>query len=151
MPKPPTGYATFLDIETEGAFQFLMDPKWPVVELALRALNGKSNSLVCIEGPKPANLTIAGGGPLGCVVSLTYTAEEYFVLQFPEHTSELVELEISGSKGLYPKSMLVPLEMALAAAMPFTATGVANPALPWVGSADIHQPNAAPVQEEAGS
>lgn len=148
--KPPL-FATFLDIETEGAFEFIMTPLWPVVEVAVRGLNGSTKTLVCIEGPPPMHMNIGGGNGNRYVVSLTRDADQYFVLQNPVATSELVDLTVSGGTSKYPVSMLVPLEMALIAAKVFTETGLAAPGLPWVGSDEIQQPNATSVTPEAAS
>jgi hypothetical protein len=148
--KPPL-FAVFLDVETEGAFEFIMTPPWPVVELAVRGLNGATKTIVCIEGPPPAHMNIGGGSANRYVVSLTRNTEQYFVLQNPVATSELVDLTVGGGTSKYPVSMLVPLEMALMAAKVFTETGLAAPGLPWVGSEDIQQPNPTSVTPETDS
>jgi hypothetical protein len=142
MPGVPTQFAVFLDVETAGLFVFTMDPKWPVVELALRGMNGKTNSMVVIEGLPPMHMTVGGGGPEGFILSLTYDGEVHHLLHNPTGNRDLVEMKIGGTPGQYPKMTLVPLDMVLAAAKPFVATGIANPALPWVSTNDIPLPNA---------
>jgi hypothetical protein len=143
----PKLFAQFLDIENEGAFEFLMDPLWPIIEPPLRLLNGTTHSLVCIEGPPPAHMNIGGGDKNRYVVSLTRDGQSYFVLQNPTSpgSTELVELTVGGRTSLYPTAMLVPLDMVLIAAKMFAETGLAAPTLPWLGSQDIPQPNAESV------
>ena len=144
-------FVLFLDVETEGIFTFAMDPKWPAIELALRGLNGKTKTLVCLEGPPPMHMDIAGGDANRYIVSLSYDNDKHYILQIPGGSAELVEMKAGGAKSLYPTSMLVPLDMALAAAKAFAETGVAMPGLPWFGTEDIPQPNAESVQHPASS
>jgi hypothetical protein len=142
---PPKQFVQFLDIETEGAVDFVMDPQWPAIEAALRLLNGTTKSLVVLEGPPPMHMNIGGGNANRYVVSLTYDTDKYYVLQNPEATTEIVELTVGGGTSQYPVAMLVPLELTLVAAKTFAATGEADPTLPWLGADEIAQPNAESV------
>lgn len=130
-------FAKFLDIETDGAFEFVADPEWAPIATAVRALDGNEKTLVCLEGDQNTHMDIAGGAADGCVVALTYDSQKYYTLINPAATGENIVLKIGGQSREYPAEMLVSKEIALQAAKTFAQTGAAEPSLHWRDTADV--------------
>ncbi len=130
-------FAKFLDIEDDGAFEFVMDPQWAPITTAVNALDGQGKTLVCLEGDRNTHMDIAGGGAAGCVVALTYDNEKYYTLINPAAAGHNIPVKIGSESREYPAEMLVSREIALKAAKAFAQTGVAEPSLHWRNTADI--------------
>lgn len=130
-------FAKFLDIETDGAFEFVADPQWAPIAKAVSALDGDEKTLVCLEGDRNTHMDIAGGAGDGCVVALTYDNEKYYTLINPTATGDNIPVKIGGESREYPAEMLVSKEIALKAAKTFAQTGAAEPSLQWRDTADV--------------
>jgi hypothetical protein len=129
-------FVKFLDVEDDGAYDFIMDPQWPVIAKAINSLDGDKKTIVCLEGQGEMHMDIGGGGPSGCVVALTYDKQKFYTLINPAVTGENVELKVGGAPRPYPAEMLVPKELALKAAKTFSESGAAEPSLHWRDTAD---------------
>ena len=130
-------FAKFLDIETDGAFEFIADPQWAPIAKAVSALDGGEKSLVCLEGDGNTHMDIAGGGAAGCVVALTYNNEKYYTLINPTAVGDNIPVKTGGENHGYPAELLVSKEIALQAAKTFAETGTAEPSLHWRDTADV--------------
>lgn len=129
-------FVKFLDIEDDGAYEFVPDPQFPAIAKAITALDGNKKTIVCLEGERNMHMDIGGGGPQGCVVALTYDSQKFYTLINPAVTGENVELKVGGAPRPYPAEMLVPKELALKAAKTFAESGAAEPSLHWRDTAD---------------
>src|SRR4029078_4849102 len=103
-------FVKFLDVEDDGAYDFIMDPQWPVIAKAINSLDGAKKSIVCLEGQGEMHMDIGGGGPAGFIVALPYDKEKFYTLINPAVTGENVELKVGGAPRPYPAEMLVPKE-----------------------------------------
>jgi hypothetical protein len=130
-------FAKFLDIENDGAYEFVHEPKLPQIAKAIAALDGNMKTVVCLEAEKNTHMDIGGGGPTGCVVALTYDNQKFYTLIDPAASGENVEVKVGGDARPYPAEMLVSKEVALKAAKTFAETGAAEPSLHWRDTAAV--------------
>lgn len=134
-------FAKFLDIETEGAYEFVANPHWAPIAKAVGALDGNTKTIVCLEGDRGTHMDIGGGGSEGCVVALTYDNAKFYTLIDPAAAGENIAVKVGGDARPYPANMLVSKDVALKAAKTFAETGAAEPSLHWRNTADVPNPS----------
>jgi hypothetical protein len=97
------------------------------IEAAIKALDGMHRTTVNDD----ANLAVGGGTGGQYVVYATFDNAFFFMLMSSEQSECKVLLFIGGQEGDYPKSIVVDLPLALAAAKSFAETGQIDMALQW--------------------
>ena len=124
----------FLNIETNGKFESIHEPKPPQVEKAIKGLDGDAHTLVILHIVPDAHLMVGGGKSDWCVLSVIIQQTEFYCLLNPAPLASLppiVKLKVNASTGSYPREVLVPKHMALKVAKPFAEKGELDPALQW--------------------
>lgn len=106
------------------------DPSWSDVDAAIRALDQRTSSEVMLEAEEPAYLVVSGGAGKYIVLATTPDLEN-FALKNPTAGSGEEQVVAGGQRGSYPRRMVVPLELALAAARSYLAGEYLDPALLW--------------------
>jgi hypothetical protein len=101
------------------------------IEAAIKALDGMHRTTVTIRGNDEAHLAVGGRTGGQYVVYATFDNARFFMLMSSEQSECNVLLFIGGQEGDYPKSIVVDLPLALAAAKRFTETGQIDIALQW--------------------
>jgi Immunity protein Imm1 len=97
------------------------------IEAAIKALDGMHRTTVNDD----AHLAVGGGTGGQYVVYATFDNARFFMLMSSEQSECKVLLFIGGQEGDYPKSIVVDLPLALAAAKSFAETGQIDMALQW--------------------
>lgn len=109
----------------------LLNPSRGQIEAAIRALDGRLRTLLCIgpgfEGPWVG----VGGGPDRYVVSGTLDNDQFFTLTEPDTDDLEVEVTCGAQAGFYPSRKVVDLTLALQAARVFAESGQLDPNLAW--------------------
>ena len=106
-------------------------PSLEDIEAAIKALDGKHRTTVTIRGNDDAHLAVGGGTRGQYVVYATFDNARFFTLMSSEQSESKVLLFIGGQEGDYPKSIVVDLPLAVAAAKSFAETGQIDLALQW--------------------
>lgn len=107
-------------------------PTAEVLGAALRELDARSRTLICLYGQDGTDLTIGGGA--GQYVVFASTAEEQFwnlVNQAMAPDSGVVLLNTGGQEGDFPARQVVTQPQALQAAQTFLQTGALDDSLCW--------------------
>jgi hypothetical protein len=104
----------------------LEQPRWEVVEQAIRALNNKDRNDLYLT-PTPADpgtyLCVGGGGGRYIVAGSVRNAEFPTILDRTRLSGSAVRLTIGGQEGEYPSAQVVDLATALNAARHFYDSG----------------------------
>jgi hypothetical protein len=108
-----------------------MAPSLEEVEAAIKRLDGKRHTIVTIDGTDRAHMAVGGGGDGQYIVYASFDNERFFTLKSAERSDSKVLLLVGGQDGDYPKSIVVGLPLALAAAKTFAETGQIDPKLLW--------------------
>jgi hypothetical protein len=130
-------FAKFLDIENDGAYEFIHEPQLPQIARAIAALDGNTKTVVCIEGEMKAHMDIGGGAAQGCVVALSYDNSKFYIVINPAAAGEHIDVKVGGDPRPYPAEMLVSKDIALKAAKTFAETGAAEPSIHWRDTSDV--------------
>jgi len=124
----------FLNVETNGKFEFIHEPKPPQVEKAIKGLDGDAHTMVILHVIPDAHLMVGGGKSDWCVLSVIIKGKEFYCLLNPAPLASLpaiVKLKVNAHDGSYPREVLVPKHMALKVAKPFAEKGELDPSLQW--------------------
>jgi len=70
-------FAKHLSIEDGDAYELVTDPEWERVGEAIKEMNGKEHTIICLEGESKIHMTI-GGGPDVFVVYASGDQETFF-------------------------------------------------------------------------
>jgi hypothetical protein len=119
----------WLSNRNEG--EFIENPDWSQIEVAIRELDGKSKTLVTLGVDDETYMTIGGGEAGKYVVSVTFDNVSFHNLvdlSKPDSTEKLV---IGGQEGIYPAKMCVDLLRCLLAARTFAESGKLDELLCW--------------------
>jgi hypothetical protein len=123
-------FVKHLSIEDGDAYELITDPEWERVGKAIKELNGKEHTVICLEGEKQTHMTI-GGGPDVFVLYATGDHETFFTAVDPGKRGETVEISVGQQTNKYPAELLVAKEVVLKAAKTFAETGKLEPSVPW--------------------
>jgi hypothetical protein len=129
-------FAKFLSIEDGDAYDLVADPEWERVLEAIREMNGKEHTLICLEGEGKTHLTL-GGGPDVFVIYATGDEETFFTAIDPGKARDNVEITVGQQTARYPVDLLVGKEVALKAAKLFAETGKLEPGVVWRSTEDV--------------
>lgn len=110
---------------------FIENPNWNQIEVAICELDGKSKTLVTLGANDETYITI-GGGELGkYVVSVTFDNISFLNLVDLSKTDTTEKLIVGGQEGIYPAKMCVDLLPCLLAARTFAESGKLDSLLSW--------------------
>ncbi len=94
-------------------------PTWHDVVGAIRGMDAKTRTMVCLFGADDATLSI-GGDAGRHVILLTTAAASMWTLLSPERAASEIELlNVGGQEGDYPANQVVCMTLALRAAADF--------------------------------
>ncbi|HEY4243555.1 MAG TPA: Imm1 family immunity protein [Kofleriaceae bacterium] len=105
-------------------------PSWDDVDAAIGRLDGKSYTIVTLQGPGEQHLTV-GGGDGQYVVYGTFDNNEFWNLLNPKDEGGTALLNAGGQEGDYPARQIVDRENARAAARTFLEKLQLEPSLRW--------------------
>jgi hypothetical protein len=111
--------------------EFIENPDWSQIEVAIRELDGKSKTLVTLAADDETYMTIGGGEAGKYVISVTFdnlSFHNLVDLTKPDGTEKLV---IGGQEGIYPAKICVDLLRCLLAARTFAELGKLDELLCW--------------------
>lgn len=129
-------FAKYLSIEDGDAYDLVADPEWERVLEAIREMNGKEHTLICLEGERNSHLTL-GGGPNVFVVYATGDEETFFTAIDPAKAGGSLEITVGQQTAKYPAELLVGKEVVLKAAKLFAETGKLDPGVVWRSTEDV--------------
>jgi hypothetical protein len=124
----------FLEIETNGKFEIIHEPKPPQVEKAVKGLDGDAHTMVVLHAIPGSHMMVGGGKSGWCVLSVIIKQREFYCLLNPaplDNMPAMVNMKVNSEKGLYPRQMLVTKDMAVKVAKPFAEKGEIDPSLQW--------------------
>jgi hypothetical protein len=128
-------FAKHLSIEDGDSYELVTDPEWERVGKAIKELNGKEHSIICLEGEGKMHMTI-GGGPERFVVYATGDHETFFTAIDPGKSGGSVEVAVGQQVGQYPPELLVSQDVVLKAAKLFVEKGKLEPGVHWRSTED---------------
>ena len=134
-------FAKFLSIEDGDAYDLVADPEWERVLEAIREMNGKEHTLICLEGERKKHLTI-GGGPDIFVVYATGDEEPFFTAIDPAKAGGSVDMNVGQQTAQYPADLLVGKEVVLKAAKLFAETGKLDQTVLWRSTEEVSSSDA---------
>ena len=129
-------FAKYLSIEDGDAYDLVVDPEWERVLEAIREMNGREHTLICLEGEGKTHLTL-GGGPDVFVVYATGDAETFFTAIDPANAGDSVEMTVGQQTAKYPADLLVGNDVVLKAAKLFAETGKLEQTVHWRSTEDV--------------
>ncbi|MBD2310119.1 hypothetical protein H6G20_00285 [Desertifilum sp. FACHB-1129] len=110
---------------------FIENPSWDLIEIAIRELDGKSKTLVTLGTDSEAYLTVGGGEAGKYIVTATFDNLDFYNLVNSAADGEIESILIGGQAGDYPAKMHVDLLSCLLAARTFTHSGELDSLLTW--------------------
>ena len=112
-----------------------LDAGLDTIEAAIRGLDGAESTLVVVELPSGATLTV-GGGPDKVVAELAVSSTERWCVVDPRRPAGTVELIVGGQRVAPPARVCIDKASALEAARTFVAEhGARSPRLEWSAEA----------------
>lgn len=124
-----------MSIEDGDAYELVTDPEWERVREAIREMNGKEHTLICLEGERKTHMTI-GGGPDVFVVYASGDEEAFFTVIDPGKGGGNLEIIVGQQMGKYPMELLVGKDVVLNTAKLFAETGKLDPSVAWRATED---------------
>ena len=134
-------FAKHLSIEDGDSYELITDPEWERVGEAIKEMNGKEHTLICLEGERKIHMTI-GGGPDAFVVYATGDHETFFTAVDPGKGGGSVEINVGQQTNKYPVELLVGKDVVLKAAKLFTETGKLEPNVYWRSTEEVEASSA---------
>ncbi|MBI2219552.1 MAG: hypothetical protein HYU51_19945 [Candidatus Rokubacteria bacterium] len=108
-----------------------LDASHPEIEMAVRSLDGADHTLLVVELPSGATITV-GGGPNRFVVEVAENANDRWTVLDPRRPEGRVELVVGGERVDPPARLCVDGEAALEAVHTFVSeNGARSPRLQW--------------------
>ena len=132
-------FAKHLSIEDGDAYELITDPEWERVGEAIKEMNGKEHTIICLEGDGRLQMTI-GGGPDVFVVYATADQETFFSAVDPQKSGDNVEITVGQQTNKYPTELLVGKDVVLKVAKLFAETGKLEPNVLWRSTEDVQAP-----------
>jgi Immunity protein Imm1 len=134
-------FAKHLSIEDGDSYELVTDPEWERVGEAIKEMNGKEHTIICLEGENKIHMTI-GGGPGVFVVYATGDDETFFTAVDPGKGGDSVEITVGQQTNKYPAELLVGKDVVLRAAKLFAETGKLEPNVHWRSTEEAQAPSA---------
>ena len=134
-------FAKHLSIEDGDSYDLITDPKWERVVEAIKEMNGKEHTIICLEGESKIHMTI-GGGPEVFVVYASGDQETFFTAVDPGKSGGSVEITVGQQTNEYPAELLVGKDVVLKAAKLFAETGKLEPNVHWRSTEEAQAPSA---------
>ena len=129
-------FVKFLSIEDGDAFDLVADPEWERVLEAIREMNGKEHTLICLEGDGKTHLTL-GGGPDVFVAYASGDEETFFTAIDLSRAGDSMEMTVGQQTAKYPAELLVGKEVVLKTAKLFAETGKLEQTVHWRSTEDV--------------
>jgi hypothetical protein len=108
-----------------------LDASLPDIETAVRSLNGADRTLLVVELPSGATITV-GGGPDRFVVEVAGNENDRWNVLDPRSPEGRVDLVVGGEVVDAPARLCVDREVALEAVRTFVSeNGARSPRLQW--------------------
>jgi hypothetical protein len=107
------------------------NPSWEDIENAIRDLDGKSRTIVSLQGEDEAHLVVGGGSSGRYLVYATFDNKHFSTLSNGRAASSKMRLYIGGQVGEYADNLIVDIACALSAARCFSEFGQLDPKLAW--------------------
>ena len=108
-----------------------LDASLPEIETAVRSLDGADRSLLVVELPSGATITV-GGGPTRFVVEVAENQNTRWTVLDPRRPEGRIELVVGGERVDPPARLCVDGEAALEAVRTFVAeNGARSARLEW--------------------
>jgi hypothetical protein len=111
--------------------EFIENPEWSQIEVAIRELDGKSKTLVTLGADDETYMTIGGGESGKYVVSVTFDNISFHNLVDLSKSDKTEKLVIGGQEGIYPAKICVDMLRCLLAARTFAELGKLDSLLVW--------------------
>ena len=134
-------FAKHLSIEDGDSYDLITDPKWERVVEAIKEMNGKEHTIICLEGESKVHMTI-GGGPNVFVVYATGDHETFFTAINPGKGGGNMEITVGQQTNKYPPELLVGKDVVLKAAKLFAETGKLEPNVHWRSTEEVEASSA---------
>ena len=134
-------FAKHLSIEDGDAYELITDPEWERVGEAIKEMNGKEHTIICLQGEGKIHMTI-GGGPDAFVVYATGDHETFFTAVDPGKGAGSVEITVGQQANRYPADFLVGKDVVLSAAKLFAETDKLEPNVHWRSTEEAQAPSA---------
>jgi hypothetical protein len=134
-------FAKHLSIEDGDAYELVTDPEWERVGEAIKEMNGKEHTIICLEGESKIHMTI-GGGPDVFVVYASGDQETFFTAVDPGKSGGGVEITVGQQTNEYPAELLVGKDVVLKAAKLFAETGKLEPNVHWRSTEEVETSSA---------
>jgi Immunity protein Imm1 len=132
-------FAKHLSIEDGDAYELITDPEWERVGKAIKELNGKERTIICLEGERKTHMTI-GGGPQVYVVYATGDHETFYTAISPSKSGDSVEVAVGQQLARYTPELLVGQDVVLKAAKLFAEKGELEPSVHWRSTEEAQTP-----------
>jgi hypothetical protein len=108
-------FAKHLSIEDGDAYELVTDPEWERVGEAIKEMNGKEHTIICLEGESKLHMTI-GGGPDAFVIYASGDQETFFTAVDAGKSGGSLEITVGQQTNEYPAELLVGKDVVLKAA-----------------------------------
>jgi Immunity protein Imm1 len=129
-------FAKHLSIEDGDAYELVTDPEWERVGEAIKEMNGKEHTIICLQGESKIHMTI-GGGPDVFVVYASDDDETFYTAFDPGQSAGSADLNVGQQTNKYPLELLVGKDVVLKAAKLFAETGELDPNVSWRSTEDV--------------
>jgi len=129
-------FAKHLSIEDGDAYELVTDPEWERVGEAIKEMNGKEHTVICLQGESKIYMTI-GGGPDVFVVYASDDDETFYTAFDPGKSGGNADLNVGQQTNKYPLELLVGKDVVLKAAKLFAETGELDPNVSWRSTEDV--------------
>ena len=129
-------FAKHLSIEDGDAYELVTDPEWERVGEAIKEMNGKEHTIICLQGESKIHMTI-GGGPDVFVVYASDDDETFYTAFDSGKSGGSADLNIGQQTNKYPVELLVGKDVVLKAAKLFAEKGELDPNVSWRSTEDV--------------
>ena len=129
-------FAKHLSIEDGDFYELVTDPEWERVGEAIKEMNGKEHTVICLQGESKIHMTI-GGGPDVFVVYASDDDEMFYAAFDPGRGGGSADLNVGQQTNKYPVELLVGKDVVLKAAKLFAETGELDPNVNWRSTEDV--------------
>lgn len=129
-------FVKHLSIEDGDAYELVTDPEWERVGEAIKEMNGKEHTVICLQGESKIHMTI-GGGPDVFVVYASDDDETFYTAFDPGNSGGSADLTVGQQANKYPLELLVGKDVVLKAAKLFAEKGELDPNVNWRSTEDV--------------
>ena len=129
-------FAKHLSIEDGDSYELVTDPEWEKVGEAIKEMNGKEHTVICLQGESKIHMTI-GGGPDVFVLYASDDDETFYTAFDPGQGGGSADLNVGQQTNKYPLELLVGKDVVLKAAKLFAEKGELDPNVSWRSTEDV--------------